>query len=643
MADGSPQTAADDARQVEIIIPGPEAPAFGRSADFGGIDEDTRTVDLTWTTGAGVKRRNWMTGEIYIEELVVSENAIDMTRLNGGAPLLDTHDQWDLEGVLGVVERAWIEKGEGKASVRFAKTDKGTRALDLVRDKIIRNVSVGYEVRRFEVDRSGDIPVYRAVDWQPTEISLVPVGADAGAGVRKKARISNPTGDAQHKESNMTDVVEDAGEKKPEVKTEARKLEVVENVIDVTAYKRIARGFGLDDGEALAAIERKETPDDWTRRLVNERAEKAEKDHVSHIHVQRDEGETRRIGMEDAMVAQLTGATPSDNGKRFMENRSMVDFAAERLGVQRIPGGFGQREDLLRRAFHTTSDFPLLMENALNRSLAARYAAQEPTYRRIARQRSYQDFRDHSTVRAGDFPTLQPVSAEAGEIKAGTFGEAREKTAVKAYGVTVGLSRQLLVNDGLGGIQQVLDDRGVAVARFEENTFYAMLLSGSSNNGPTLIETGRQVFNTTDGTLAGTPSVVDVDNLGKARAALRKRKSVDGSPIGVAGSILLVGPDKETEAEKIVATVQPQQASNVNPFSGKLTLIVSAQITGNAWYIFADTGAVPCFEWGLLDGYTAPRFRIEEVFGRQGTQMSLEHDFGCGAIDYRGGYKNAGA
>lgn len=646
MADGSPHSAADDARAPEIIIPGPDAPSWGRSADFGGIDEDARSVNLTWTTGAGVKRRNWMTGEVYIEELVVSENAIDMARLNGGAPLLDTHDQWDLDGVLGVVERAWIEKGEGKATVRFAKTDRGTRALDLVRDKIIRNVSVGYSVRRFEVDRSGEIPIYRAVDWEPTEISLVPIGADAGAGVRNKSSISTK-GAAQKETTSMTDHV-DPGEKQPEVKaveeTKAERKVVVEQApaFDVTQYRRVASGLGLGDADVLAAIERKETPDAWMRRLVDERADKAKTDHVSHIHVQRDETATRAAGMEDALVAQLTNKDPSENGRRFMELRSFVDIAAERLDVRRIPGSFAQREDLLRRAFHSTSDFPLLMENALNRSLQARYASVEPTYRRIARQRSYQDFRDHSTVRAGDFPSLQPVSAEAGELKAGSFGEAREKTSVKAYGVTVGLSRQLLVNDGLGGVQQVLDERATSVARFEDKTFYDMLLS-ASGAGPTLLETSRAVFNITDKTLASSGTAIDVTNLGVARAALRTRKSVDGQPIGVAGSVLLVGPDKETQAQQVVAPIQAQQASNINPFSGTLAIVVSAHITGNAWYVFADPGVVPCFEWGLLDGYTAPRFRIEEVFGRQGTQLSLEHDFGCGAIDFRGGYRNAGA
>jgi len=318
-------------------------------------------------------------------------------------------------------------------------------------------------------------------------------------------------------------------------------------------------------------------------------------------------------------------------------------MAAERLGERRVPGSFGQREELLRRSLHSTSDFPQLFANALNRSLQARYADSVPVYRSIARQRSYMDFRAHTVVRVGDFPTLQLISAEGGEIRGGTFGEAAEQTSVLPYGVQFGLTRQMLVNDSLGGIAQLLADQGAAVARFEETAFFAMMISGSGSNGPTMLETTRQIFNTTDGTLAGTAATVDLTSVSLGRAAIAKRKSVNNADLGITASILLVGPDRQTVAEQLVSPVNAALIGSVNPFAGRLQVLTTPKITGNAWYMFADPGVVPCFEWGLLEGYTAPRLRVEEIFGRQGTQVSLEHDFGCGAIDFRGGYRNAGA
>src|SRR5690606_24529723 len=45
--------------------------------------------------------------------------------------------------------------------------------------------SVGYRVHRYEIEkRDGQPELWRAVDWEPIEISAVPIGADPGAHVR---------------------------------------------------------------------------------------------------------------------------------------------------------------------------------------------------------------------------------------------------------------------------------------------------------------------------------------------------------------------------------------------------------------------------------------------------------------------------
>ncbi|MBM3552500.1 MAG: hypothetical protein FJX45_12215 [Alphaproteobacteria bacterium] len=357
----------------------------------------------------------------------------------------------------------------------------------------------------------------------------------------------------------------------------------------------------------------------------------------------RDESETRRRACEDALAIRLgERSEPNEPARQFMECRSLPEFAADYVGHRGRLSGFGEREDVLRRAFHTTSDMPIVLENALNRALRARYLLATPTYRMIAQQRTYMDFRDHTSVRLGDFPEMKEVK-ETGEIVAGTFSESKEKTAVKSYAIQVGFSRQLLVNDNLNGIQQVLNDRASSVARFEDKTFYVMMLS-AAGAGPTLLETSRAVFNTTDKTKASSGGAIDITTLSAARAAMRGKTSLDGVKLNVAPSILLVGPAYETIALQYTSSAfVPNQSSVINPFSGKLTVEVTPEITGNGWYLFADPSVGANFEWGLLDGYQAPRMRMDEPFGTQGMSVSLEHDFGCGAIDFRFGYLNAGA
>lgn len=355
----------------------------------------------------------------------------------------------------------------------------------------------------------------------------------------------------------------------------------------------------------------------------------------------RDERETMRAGMEQALVAQMSRRDPASDMARPYMAMSLVEMAAEASGYDGPMRTAHDRQQVFM-ATHSTSDFPAIFENALNKQLEARYRDAVPTYRNIARQVTFNDFRPHPMVRVGDFPELQEIN-EGGEIQFGTFGEKKESVAVKSYAIGVRISRHMLINDELDAISQIVADRGRAIARFEDKVFYAMMLGGSNADGPTLAESSRQVFNTTDKTKAGSGAAIAVASLAAGRAALRKQVGVDGAAMGVAPSILLVGPDKETEAEQLVAPVAAAQAGNVNPFSGRLRVVTTEKITGNAWYLFADPADVPCFVFGFLSGFDAPRMRMDEPFGQQGMALSVEHDFGVGAIDFRGGYKNPGA
>jgi hypothetical protein len=635
-----------------------DLPVQGRAASVRPetISEDARTFEVLFTTGAAVRRWSWEDGQVD-EILEVTPDAMDMSRLESGAPFLNSHNAWDLENVLGVVEGARIEGGMAYATIRMSDREDVAPIWQDIRNGIIRNVSVGYHVSRYVVTREdGRRPEYRAVEWQPMEISAVAIGADAGAHIRGArpggattrcalSRAAPAAAAAQRQENHMEPEVTPASGAQPAapattpVDDTAVRAER-QRAADVTA---LYRRHGLED-RVSQAIQDGVTVDQARAQILDHLAAQtapAAARSEPTLTGRQDETETRRRGMEEALVAGLTGQQPTELARSY-HGMPLIELAAERLGERRVPGSFGQREQMLSRAFHATSDFPLMFENAMNRALAARYAMQAPTYRMIARRRSYADFRDHSTVRVGDFPTLQAINQEAGEIPSGTFREARERTRVLPYGVRVNLSRTMLVNDTLNGLQQVLNDRGMAVARFEDATFYAMMLQ-ASGAGPTLLETTRAVFNTTDGTLAAVAAAITVPSVTLARAALMKRKSLDGADLEIPAAVLLVGPDKQTEAQQLLAPIQAQQAGNINPFSGAMELAVTAKITGNAWYVFASPDVFPCFEWGLLEGYEAPRFRIEEIFGTQGTGMTLEHDFGCGAIDWRGGYRNAGA
>lgn len=355
-----------------------------------------------------------------------------------------------------------------------------------------------------------------------------------------------------------------------------------------------------------------------------------------------DERDTRRTGLADALTAQLARDKDVSGPARDYMNLSFVEMAAlsiDHRGPSRTPF---DRERVIEAAMHSTSDFPIVLENALNKRLMSQYQMQTPTYRQIATQMDFTDFRPHPISQIGSFPLLQEV-AEGGEIKFGTIGEKKETVQLRSYAAGLRMTRQAMINDDLGAIDRAVRDTANSIAASEEQIFYAMAFGGANADGPTLTETTRQVFNTTDGTKAGTAAAITINSLSLGRSAIRKRKRLDGTDLDAIARILLVGPDKETEAQQIVAPIQAQQASNVNIFSGTLSIVTTAKITGNAWYLLADPNALPVFMYGFLSGDAGPRVRMDEPFGRQGSAWTIERDFGCGAIDWRGGYKNAGA
>jgi len=166
-----------------------ELPRAARGAEVraASFNEENNTVDVIWTTGATVRRRSWSEGP-YDEELVVDAKSVRLDRLNAGAPLLNTHSDWSLSDVIGSVVpgTARLSNGVGIATVKLSMAPGDADNVQKIRDGIIRNISVGYvchRIEKIEAD-NGSVPVWRVVDWEPIEISAVPVPADPGAHIR---------------------------------------------------------------------------------------------------------------------------------------------------------------------------------------------------------------------------------------------------------------------------------------------------------------------------------------------------------------------------------------------------------------------------------------------------------------------------
>src|ERR1051325_2197122 len=142
-------------------------------------DESARTVDVVWSTGAPVRRRD-AAGE-YVERLSLDPSHVNVEGLIG-APLLDGHRNDSVNNVLGVVTGASADGTAGHATVKFS--ERADAVWKDVCAGIIRAVSVGYTVERWRDGREDGRRTRTAVEWTPKELSLVAIPADAGATVR---------------------------------------------------------------------------------------------------------------------------------------------------------------------------------------------------------------------------------------------------------------------------------------------------------------------------------------------------------------------------------------------------------------------------------------------------------------------------
>lgn len=170
-----------------VHLPALQRPVEVRANTF---DEGSNTIEVLWTAGAVVRRIDWFDGP-YDEELVVDDDSVRLDRLNAGAPFLDSHDSFELRSVIGSVVpgSAKLRNGQGFARVQLTRRPEAQGTIQDIREGVIRNISCGYWTHAAErLERDGQPPLLRVIDWEPLEISAVAIPADAAAHIRSERR-----------------------------------------------------------------------------------------------------------------------------------------------------------------------------------------------------------------------------------------------------------------------------------------------------------------------------------------------------------------------------------------------------------------------------------------------------------------------
>ncbi len=655
-----------------------ETPAFSLRAAVrpDSVDIENRTVELTWTTGAKGRRWSWDIGS-YMEELEVSDKAVRLDRLNNGAPLLGVHNQYELRAVLAVVERAWLADGEGHALVRFSKREDADIVFKDVIDGILRNVSVGYAVHQYQLTEEEDdkLPTYRAIDWEPLEISLVPIGFDDGAKVRSAKTPAEYTGDRFktifeiREATTLPDqpaAVANTTEENPMTEEEKRAAEELIRRESADAERKrsltirqMARKVELGDDVADDLIARGVSIADASSALIDKVAERQAGNQPqtrnSQPTVTGGVDTTVLVAKRSAMMNALDHRCAPNTikleeaGREFRGMR-LVDMAREcvemvggstrgLMPAEIAKAALGCDRQAMRSAgMHSTSDFPLLLGNTVNRTLRAAYETAPQTWRPLGRPTTVPDFRAVTRAALGDIAALEQIK-EHGEYQYGTLEEDGAPIKVAKFGKIIAITWEAIVNDDLGAFTRVPAALGAAAAQTESNVVWSLLLGNPNYTDNT------PIFHADHGNLAASGGAINTTTLAAARASMRKQKTKAGDFLNLAPEFLVVGPDKELEAFQFTSSnYVPAKNADINDVrNSSLTVIVDARITGNQWYLYASPGVVDTFEYAYLEGEQGVFTETREGFEVDGMEIKARLVFGAAWIDYRAGYKNPGA
>ena len=680
-----------------------DLPVIGRAATLQSADPEARTVEVIWTTGARVARYSWARDEEFDEELVVDASAMRLERMNTGAPFLNSHNAWSLDAVLGVVVEGSvrIEGGKGYATVRVSEREEVEPIWRDIVGKIIRHVSVGYRVHKFErvakADREdgGSRALYRAVDWEPMEISAVAIGADAGAHIRSDrpealapcafiGRVEPTAAAAIREEAAMPkDNDTPAGGSTEAVRTEGTtpavttpqapgETRAAPAVPDVTAAARAAVVAERQRGADIRALCRRHAlGDDFAEDLVARGVEIAEARSavldklastetaaLGRIHEPvpaQARGNTERdVAYRDAVSTALLhrhnpGANAMSDGAREFRGMTLLELARSVLERHGISTRGMSKMDVAGAAFsmrsgmgyHSTSDFPAILANVLNKTLRGAYESTPRTFERWARRATITDFKPVQRTQLGGAPDLTKV-LEAGEFTYGTMGEGKEVYALATYGRIIGITRQTLINDDLDAFTRIPAAFGASAADLESDIVYSILV-----DNPAMGDTVA-LFHADHGNLAGTAAVVSEAALAAAYRAMGQQRGLEERLIRVLPSFLIVPPgSRSVEARKQVTATTPASTGDVNTFAGRLEVIEEPRLIPTAgqdpWFLAADPNRIDTVEYAYLEGQEGVFTETRMGFEVDGMEVKARHDFAAKAIDWRGLYKNAGA
>jgi hypothetical protein len=315
--------------------------------------------------------------------------------------------------------------------------------------------------------------------------------------------------------------------------------------------------------------------------------------------------------------------------------RETVDLLANAKGLAPHKHEFMLREAL------TTSDFPYLFGDVLDRRVLAAYRAVDPVWKAIVKMSTVRDFKQayRFAITGGD-QYLAQVS-EKGEYLASERNETRHTLAVLKYGRQFDISWEALINDDLDALKDTPTRFAMAAVRTEHR-----IVTGTYARSA--------LYSAAQGNAANI--ALTIANLETAVAAMQAFVDANGEPIMNRPKYLVVRPADEFTARQILTSANKMWVESAG---GAATAYPTANVIGNygltlivdpylaifggadlatQWYLFADPKDIAALEFAHLRGHEGPEICMkasDKVTLGGGALNPLSGDFATDNVFYR--------
>jgi len=286
-------------------------------------NKEARTVEVVAATDYPVVRFMWDQKKRdfveFNEVLGFDEGHLMTERLDQKVvTLLDNHDRWaGTKGVRGVIDAYSIEDGKLMTTVRFGKREESQAIADDVEDGILNGFSIGYRVHEYEdtgETGSNGLPNYKAVRWEPLELSVAPVPADPRSTSRSEEDAKTPVVLLQRSEETPAPAPPPTPKKKKETPQQRKVATNKHTMKNSTELKKLRD----DKTRLLTSLNEQETRSEADETRMDELAQE-----IADLGTQIEKREQR-----EAVLAAAAAPAPSANGETKEINQAVraADF-----------------------------------------------------------------------------------------------------------------------------------------------------------------------------------------------------------------------------------------------------------------------------------------------------------------------------